>query len=709
MIQPSVQPSAVDPIAEQAEARDAELKDALSGYFALAEAKDIGQRLMEQKEEFYKKLQSSGMYRKMKASWRASYGQSPSVSPGRSDELVHSGEQGELTFINVNHYRNLEQHLLSLTCSQQPDPSPVETNTDYKSSTQTVLAKGLLDYYTREKSLEKHFRICAEHAIKCADGYSFMEWDVDEGDDYDVDEYGKVIRNGDVVLSNPTPLDVIRDLDRDSCDRDDWMMVRQSSNRYEVAARYPALAKDIVTVSSAQDSEAKQWRLTPGKAGTDQIYVYKFFHRKSAAVPDGRYVIVAEGGLVLFDGPIPYEKIPIRRMAPADMMGAPFGYTPLFDLLAIQEAINALYSAVVTNQTSFGVQNIWAPEGANLSYEQLATGLNLIKTTGGTKPEALNLTSTPAEIFKFIEQLEHAQETISGINSVQRGNVPANVESGNALAMMSAQAIQFSSVLQASYISLIQGVYTDLLAMLRTFATTKRVALIVGSYNQYMLKEFSGQDLSNISRVQVDAGSPLTRTADGRAQLAKDLLSVPNSDLTPAQYINVYKTGNLEELTQSKTRELLLIKQENERLASGQPAPVMATDNHVLHIQENKSVLDNPALREQTPENEAIIQATLQHLMQHVQIGSDPALAPLLSSLGYQPIMAMSPPQMGPGGPSGPPGGEPGQDAGPPPQGPPSGQGDGGRFPTNPLTGQEWNPTDGGQGGGSDGGPPPPQ
>jgi len=51
----------------------------------------------------------------------------------------------------------------------------------------------------------------------------------------------------------------------------------------------------------------------------------------------------------------------------------------MFDLLVLQEAIDALYSAVATNQMTFGVQLIMAMKGSDIDFKQLARGLSFIE------------------------------------------------------------------------------------------------------------------------------------------------------------------------------------------------------------------------------------------------------------------------------------------------------------------------------------------
>jgi len=92
---------------------------------------------------------------------------------------------------------------------------------------------------------------------------------------------------------------------------------------------------------------------------TDDIPVYEFYHKKTESMPDGRYLMFLDYDLVLMDTPMPYDDLPIFRVSAGDIIGTPYGYTPLFDLLPIQDAVNMCFSTVLSNQSAFGVQSTY--------------------------------------------------------------------------------------------------------------------------------------------------------------------------------------------------------------------------------------------------------------------------------------------------------------------------------------------------------------
>ena len=224
---------------------------------------------------------------------------------------------------------------------------------------------------------------------------------------------------------------------------------------------------------------------------SDNIPVYTLIHRPTPALPQGRYCQVLDNGTVLLDGPLPYKEAHIYRIAPDEEDGTIFGYSVSMDLLPMQEGLDVLYSTAMTNQATFGVQNVLVPKGSDLSVSQVAGGLNLMEFDNKAgEPKALNLTQTPAEIFNFMGMIEKLMETISGVNSVARGNPEASLKSGAALALVQSMAIQFSQNLQRAYAQLIEDTGTGTINILKDFAATPRVAAIAGKSNRPLMKEF---------------------------------------------------------------------------------------------------------------------------------------------------------------------------------------------------------------------------
>ena len=612
--------------------QDTDRNDAYKPYWASVPSKEIADEILEKRDKYYGYLSLSGRLDLYRRSWAAYY-----RARLTGAKLNATGQQGELTSISINQYRNLLVHLETMTTQQRASWEPRASNSDVKSQSQVILATGLLDYYSREKRLERNINQAVKESLQFADAFVRAEWDATAGKVYGKTETGATIYEGDLKYTNYMTIDVIRDFTLTSPNLDDWVILRDFQNKYTLAAKFPDLRDEILNDSVDLLELAETTTLNAlAMEESDNIAVYTLLHKPTPALPQGRYTTCLGNGTVMMDGPIPYEKTHVYRIAPDEESGTIFGYSVAFDLLPVQEALDMLYSTAVTNQATFGVQNILAPKGHDLSVSQISGGLNLMEYDPKIgEPKALNLTSTPPEIFNFMTMLERIGETLSGVNSVARGNPEASLKSGAALALVQSMAIQFSMSLQRSYAQLNEDLGTASIEILQQFAAVPRVAAIAGKSNRPIMKEFTGKDLDGISRVMVDMGNPLTRTTAGKVNLA-DALAERNMIENPDQYIQVITTGRLEPVIEGKQSQLLLIKAENEGLANGQPQRALVTDNHQKHALEHSIVLANPEIR-QDPNNPILIN-TLNHIQEHLNMMSNPMAQQLLAVLHQEVI-----------------------------------------------------------------------
>lgn len=713
-------------------------------YWAAETRDNIGDGISDKIDQYYEFANASGR----KYIWDEAHRQYNDVLD-QSVDVQQLGDVGQLSEMHLNVVRNLQTHMINLTLAQRPAWQPRAINSDYKSQSQTILARGILDYEMGEKSLESKFRTACNYAMTYGDSAVMSLWDAREGEDVTklvlneegdevrevvYDANGDPVKTGEIIYRAVPAMDIIRDVGATSLHDMNWVIIRDYMNRYDLIAKYADVedlneedfesedeymeyynaieeTRELILGASSKSEIATDYTVGAQEYGnddTDLIPVYYFMHRPSPALPDGRFVLsLCEGDIVLEDVPLPYEDIPVHFIYPGMSYNQCFGYSPLFDVIVPQKVLNNTMSTVLTNQRAFGVHNILVPTGSNFSPPQLVGDLQFIPYDpipdagggGGGRPETLNLLQTPPEIFEFANRIESSMEMLMGINSVVRGQPEANLKSGAALALMASMAIQFTQEFQQSYIHALEGIGTSIINIYRTYANRPRTLAIVGKSKRPYMKQFTRDDIAFIDRVSVDVGSPLAKTTAGKLQIAENMMQM-GLIKTPEDYISVITTGQLDSMMEGDTAELLYVQSENEMMQNGEDPQVVATDSHMLHIQEHKSVLASTEARED-PE---VVQAALNHINTHIEMLQDPRLAQLNSLLG-QPALAPQQPaggQSGPGGQSVPVEGNPnaaevlnnenpinqmaGEVRGPNMP----------NMPNNPLTGQPFNPQTGG-------------
>jgi hypothetical protein len=653
-------------------------------YWAATESEVIGEKLVSRVENYGNDRLVTELTNKVNRAYQYYFG----VDPGgvhASSQILRGGDAGELAEIRVNHARSLVNTLLNLISSPKLVWTPKAVNIDHDSIRECELAAAILEYYWQERSVSSHAVRALEEALVFTEGFVLESWDVDSGDDYAA-LGGQVAKTGDVRIENVSTWDVIRDPCKASWDELDWVIVRRFVNKYNLAAQYPEYATEIHETAASVSFTARRGQYTMVE-DEDLVPCYYFFHKKCPALPTGRETIFLANKAVIHDAPLSYETIPLYRVSAGELFGTPYGYSPFMEILGIQELIDSLHTSIATNQSTFATQNVAAEAGTEVPVDQLAGGMRLLYyPQGGKPPSPLQLTSTPAEVFSHLEQLKKDQELLFGLNSVVRGEPQSGELSGSALALLQSQAIQQSSTIQASYLRFVEALGAGTLSVIRERLSAEKQIAIVGKSSQFLVTDssYTGSDLDRVRKVRVEIGNPMSQTSAGRSEMAKELIGM-NLIKSVEQYQQVLATGRLEPLTEGLNNELMLIRAENESLSAGQPVQAIIIDDHMLHCREHRSILANPLARA----NPDIVNAVLAHITEHEQLYYT-APPSTLMMMGQQP-----PPMMGGGMPP-PPGAE---GAAPMPPGNPAADSpnpDMPSLPTNPATGAEWNPTDGG-------------
>lgn len=621
-------------------------------YFAARDSNEAAGAILQKASTYYNEISSNSYITKLTNMYKFYYG---NFSKGKNEShtINFTGEEGELVSIPINMFRNLARHIINIITANRPVFEASAINTDYKSLSQTYLATGILDYYMREKNLETIVYDAVEMATVMGASYIDMEWNATAGTAQDFDpETGEHTYEGELEFTLYDPLSVVVDGTKENFYSQEWALVRKFENRYNLAAKYPEFRDKIMALPTK--NTVYGYKLASfSNDDTDDIPVFKFYHKKTSAMPEGRYMLFVSKDVVLLDVPLPYRVMPLFRLTPSGIMGTPYGYSDMFDVYPIQEALNSVYSTILTNNDTFGVQNLYVQRGADLSHQNLGGGLNIVE--GNSKPEPLQLTATAPETYKFAQILEQLGETQSGINSVTRGNPEASLRSGNSLALVQSMSLQFQNTFQRNYVRFLEELGSNLIEILKDFADTPRMIAIVGKNKRSFMKEFTGDMISDVRRMTVAVGNPLAKSIAGRLEIANNLANMKLIK-TPEQYFAVMETGRVDTLYEAEMQDIFLIKRENEDMLEGKQVFADILDRHSLHILEHRSVISDPDLRA-NPELTANVR---NHIQEHIDMlrNVNPDLLMLIKEQPLNPEQFAGNPSLPPG-PNNPQGGPP--------------------------------------------------
>jgi hypothetical protein len=570
------------------------------------------------------------------------------------------GDRGQYKLIESNIYRSIVTGLVSTIANQRPSFEPEAINDDHKSMSQDIIFDSVSNYYLKVKHMEDAYKTGLIYGLVCGEGWLFEKWNADIGQIIDtvpdkVSGKEVPIKEGDVQFAVLGPMDVIRDYTRMDTDND-WYIVREYLNKWDLIAQRPDLMDELKGYSMPTTLQRFRFGhiVDAQTSNSDLIPVYTFIHRKTQACPEGRITQYVDADTWILDTALPYDEMPLYPLMPDTTLFNNFGSTVMTSIVKLQYAYDKTLSVIVTNQQAFAIQNIVVDESTQTKPEQVIEGLNFIKTNmKNGVPMGLELCKTPAEVFTFLNLLEQQMEKLSGLPSILRGQPPTGVESGTAMAFLQAQALVFNSPIQQAYISFLERSATGLFNILKSFANSKRMLAIAGSSKATYMGEFSGKDLSNISRVIVSAGNPATRSEAGKLQIAQDLMAkglIKDSN----QYFEVLATGQVDPMTEGPEAENMLIVKENEQLRRGLPQVAAPWDNHANHIQQHFVIMMDPMIRQK--QNDPVMAVTMQHIMSHagyifpgIQSPEDPRIMGLMGNQVQGPPPPPQPEQPTPG------------------------------------------------------------
>lgn len=548
--------------------------------------------------------------------------------------LSFEGVQGELVRMYTPKVRSLIQQQVTLITKQRLAATCV-AETDGKDVVQDVkLANSLLEQIINNEDLDVKGRELCEGGLVAGGWFTETEWRTDKGRPYTRNEDGSIIYTGGVDINIRSVFDVFYDMSANNWEELTYVETRSPMNRYDLIAQHPDLEQEILALPSVREcrNNPNTWYGGTSRSNewNDQVYVYKCYAKVSPALPVGRLIIYGAADCVFYDDENIYHCIPVEPFFPDKILGVNCGYPQLSNLLGAQEMYDNSLSAIATNQSQFAVQSVTIPRGSGVTVEELS-GMKFISFTpqnvsGGGKPEPLNLSQSSPETFKFADALDRIMMDLSGIPSTLRGNPPAGVTSGVAIATLSANAIEFMNGVSMSYTKCWEKTLENAVNCYKKFANLEQNVNLLGKNNQITSRKFKGDDLEAISGVKIQLTSPVMQNTAGKLEVTQQMMQMPK-EFWP-DYASVLEGRPLSDVYKTELSQADLIDSENESLMAGKPVIALATDDHGAHVREHAGLLNDPNVRLNGKVNEAI----LNHMLEHEQLSknTDPYLTAMV-------------------------------------------------------------------------------
>lgn len=577
-------------------------------YWFLKDTEDLAQEINDRFKTWgAHKLSSNLMTLFMKA-YKAYYGDAwyTLYSTGTT------GEQDEYSTININHLRSVVKAVLAMTTQNKLTFDCTSTSTDVQARNNVVVANAVLNQFFYKYRFESIVRRALELGLMSGTSYVYVGWKTGQKL-VDVDGEGNPVYAGEPDIKYLALPDVYCDPFKEEFRDQNIFMFRRMENRYDLMRRYPEKEAELSALPKIKD----MGMFEPYYQKDDSsIWVYYAFHKPTPALPQGRFVLCCDNGVVLSDDVNPYECIPVVCYRPDVRFGSAFGHSPIFDLMAIQEAINTADSSALTMLENFAIPNILAGDKFNAEETDLSGGMKLVigkpdpDAPNGGFPTAMTMPSPNPEYQRLRESYVLDMEKISGVNSAVRGQ-PQTGSSGTAIALTSSAAQIYNSSVENGYVQMVEEVASMLLQVCRLFMKREELVTVTGVDDEYSVTTFTSANLESIHGVTVYLGNPLAKTLAGRVEIATQLLN--QQQINAKQFMEVLKTGNLGPSINKGASAANYLKLENEQLLRGEKPVISPLDNSLEHIVAHHDLINNPLVRS----NAAIMGLVLEHIADH--------------------------------------------------------------------------------------------
>ncbi len=389
---------------------------------------------------------------------------------------------------------------------------------------------------------------------------------------------------------------------------------------------------------------------------TNLTLVLTYYERPNHLAPKGRVAVVVGDELVgggVKDWPFPWkDRLNLAVMTETPRENRWTGTTILTQAVPIQTAYNASWSSIIEHMKLAGNARLFIPQSAFDLMEQLTDlpGEFVPYPDGIQPPQWQAPPQLPSWVIMQPEKLAMELDDIMGIQDVNRGAAPVNIESGYGLSILAEEGSSPITRLLKEAVQAWAKVGKMVLLLNEKMVTDTRKAVIRTPGQPAETVSWTGKDFAGQVEVSIPLDAVLPRSRAAMMAMADKLLQmgvITSFD----QYARVIELPDQLHLTEAINPDIARARWENAMLAQGQPMIPFEVDDHGIHMNEHRTFMKSIRFF-QLPEE--LKQAYYDHVQAHETMMAqtvarmraramlDPALAAMPDRTGAPPI----PPEM---------------------------------------------------------------
>ena len=406
----------------------------------------------------------------------------------------------------------------------------------------------------------------------------------------DPKQFSQTVNLGDICVEVVPGENVILDPAASTFEDAEFAICKHSMDPSEIQARWGVQVK---ADGAPVDSDVgvpfglaqKQGQDKPSPVTKD---VWIMYHRKTASLPDGRYVAWIEGpDKILMDTPweFPFDELPLVKFPGIERPNSPLDDPLVTDARPIQKELNRTISQIIQHKNLTIKPQMITP--ANSLRQRLTDEPGAVfeyAPVANQKPEWREMPSLPPYVFEHLQDIQGRLDRLFNLASVSRGDVPPNVEAGVAIDLLQEASVdQVSPIIQRLEESLVRAGHI-MASYAAEYYIEPRLLKIIGSGGSVQVKKFKNSDISGGYSFHAESGSGLPRTRAGRQARIEWMMQ--NQLINGKQALKMLDVADTKGLVAKLEADEDMALREHEKLMKGQPVNDLAVQQALQQVQQ---------------------------------------------------------------------------------------------------------------------------
>lgn len=342
-----------------------------------------------------------------------------------------------------------------------------------------------------------------------------------------------------------------------------------------------------------------------------QIEVFTYYHPPTKYLPEGRYVKLI-AGCVLVNTPYPYSfkgKNAVRLTdidIPNQVRGKSF-----IENIATQQLLTNMVMGANWRNISVSSHAKWVAPRNSINYKSLSNQGNVIEYAGSTPPSLVKYNGLSAESFNFLDMLRRQAESQARLQGITLGTPPPNIRSGLQIAQLEEQqqrAVTFDITKRNMAIEQIANIALAIMADYYD-ESDGRLLRIVGKDKGHLVRALKVSSLQGEHTIEIKNNNSLP---EGKYEKLSMLIDMKNAfpNLVPDEIVvDSFELGQISRYSDYATAAVEKAESENEEMLDGSPPPVPESyDDHISEWKIHVSALRRRSFADASAEVKALFE-----------------------------------------------------------------------------------------------------